>query len=52
MSGTFRLDIQTVTAGSRIAWLIEDHAIPVVSLAWAWRGGTALDPDEHAGARS
>jgi zinc protease len=50
VSGTFRLDIQTVTAGNRTAWLIEDHAIPVVSIAWAWRGGTALDPDEHAGA--
>ncbi|MGG5809867.1 M16 family metallopeptidase [Falsiroseomonas sp. CW058] len=47
---TFRLDIQQVTAGARTAWLIEDHSVPVVSLAWAWRGGAALDAPEHAGA--
>jgi len=50
VSGTFRLDIQSVVAGNRAAWLIEDHAVPVVSIAWAWRGGTALDADADAGA--
>jgi zinc protease len=50
MSGTFRLDIQQVTAGSRSAWLIEDHSVPVVAIAWAWRGGAALDDAAHAGA--
>lgn len=50
MSDTFRLDIQEVTAGGRSAWLIEDQSVPVVSLAWSWRGGAALDPDPHAGA--
>jgi zinc protease len=50
VSGSFRLDIQEVTAGGRSAWLIEDHSVPVVSLAWAWRGGAALDAAEHAGA--
>ncbi len=50
MSGAFRLDIQQVTAGTRTAWLIEDHSVPVVSLAWAWRGGAALDAAEHTGA--
>jgi zinc protease len=46
----FRLEIQQVTAGTRSAWLIEDQSVPVVSIAWAWRGGAALDADPHAGA--
>lgn len=50
MTTPFRLDIQTVTAGSRTAWLIEDHSVPVVSIAWGWKGGAALDADAHAGA--
>lgn len=50
MTAPFRLEIQQVQAGSRSAWLIEDHSVPVVSIAWAWRGGAALDPAEHAGA--
>ena len=52
MSAQFRLDIQQVTAGSRTAWLIEDQSVPVVSIAWAWRGGAALDAEAHAGALS
>jgi len=47
---TFRLDIQQVTAGTRSAWLIEDQSVPVISIAWAWRGGAALDTDAQAGA--
>lgn len=47
---SFRLDIQQVTAGTRSAWLIEDQSVPVISIAWAWRGGAALDADAHAGA--
>ncbi|MFM2150989.1 MAG: hypothetical protein RLZZ187_3295 [Pseudomonadota bacterium] len=47
---SFRLDIQQVTAGTRSAWLIEDQSVPVISIAWAWRGGAALDTDAHAGA--
>lgn len=50
MTTPFRLDIQQVTAGTRSAWLIEDQSVPVVSIAWAWRGGAALDTDAHAGA--
>lgn len=51
MSGDFRVEIQQVTApGGQTAWLIEDHAVPVVSLAWGWRGGAALDAPDHAGA--
>jgi zinc protease len=49
---SFQLDIQEVTAAGRTAWLIEDHSVPVVSVAWAWRGGAALDAAEHAGALS
>jgi zinc protease len=50
VTAPFRLEIQQVAAGGRSAWLIEDHSIPVVSIAWAWRGGAALDADAHAGA--
>lgn len=50
MTTPFRLDIQQVTAGTRSAWLIEDQSVPVVSIAWAWRGGAALDTDAQAGA--
>jgi zinc protease len=52
MTTPFTLDIQQVTAGDRSAWLIEDGSVPVVSIAWAWRGGAALDEDPHAGALS
>jgi zinc protease len=52
MSGSFTLDIQQVSVGGRSAWLIEDQSVPVVSIAWGWRGGAALDPDPHAGALS
>lgn len=50
MSGSFRLDIQEVASAGYSAWLIEDHSVPVVSIAWAWRGGAVLDAAEHAGA--
>lgn len=52
MSASFRLNIQQVTAGARSAWLIEDQSVPVVSIAWGWRGGAALDTDATAGALS
>ncbi len=45
----FSLPIQTVTAGPFSAWLVEDHAVPVVSLAWSWPGGAALDPAGQEG---
>jgi zinc protease len=47
---SFSLAIQDVTAGPYSAWLVEDHSVPVVSIAWAWQGGAALDAAEHAGA--
>jgi zinc protease len=40
----FSLPIQEVRAAGLTAWLVEDHSIPVVALAWSWRGGAALDP--------
>ncbi len=36
--------------GGLSAWLVEDHSVPVVSVAWAWEGGAALDPAERIGA--
>jgi len=50
MSGSFSIPIQVVEAGGVTAWLVEDHSVPVVSLAWSWPGGAALDSDEQAGA--
>lgn len=47
---SFSLAIQEVTAGPYTAWLAEDHSVPVVSIAWAWQGGAALDAPEHGGA--
>ncbi len=49
MSG-FRMNIQEVRAGGATAWLVEDHSVPVVSIAWSWGGGAALDAAERAGA--
>ncbi len=47
---TFSLAIQTVSAGPYTAWLAEDHSVPVVSIAWAWGGGAALDAPGQEGA--
>ncbi|WP_316978418.1 M16 family metallopeptidase [Shumkonia mesophila] len=39
------IDIQRVTsAGGIEAWLIEDHTNPIISVNFAFRGGSALDP--------
>lgn len=44
------LPIQTVTSpGGITAWLVEDNMVPVVSLQFAFRGGTSLDPVEKTG---
>jgi zinc protease len=48
MSG-FRLPIRRVEAGPFTAWLAEDRSVPVVSLAFAWDGGSALDPAGEEG---
>jgi zinc protease len=47
---SFSLPIQVVEAHGITAWLVEDHAIPVVALSWSWRGGAALDPKDEEGA--
>jgi zinc protease len=31
------------------AWLAEERSVPVVSIAWSWAGGAALDPDGQEG---
>src|SRR5439155_9339670 len=44
------MPIQRVTAASGVeAWLVEDHTIPVVTLAFAFAGGAALDPPGREG---
>ncbi|MFC7736097.1 M16 family metallopeptidase [Roseomonas sp. GCM10028921] len=54
MSGTipsgFTLPVQVVEAGGVTAWLAEDHAVPVISLAFSIPGGAALDPEGREGA--
>nr|WP_314072373.1 pitrilysin family protein [uncultured Roseococcus sp.] len=40
----FSVPIQVVEQGGITAWLVEDHSVPVVSLAWAWPQGAAADP--------
>ncbi len=42
-------DIQRIVSGGLEAWLVEDHATPVVSLSLAFRGGAALDPPGKEG---
>jgi len=40
----FSVPIQIVEQGGITAWLVEDHSVPVVSVAWAWPQGAAADP--------
>jgi zinc protease len=49
MTTSFTLPIQVVTAGPLTAWLVEDHAVPVVSVSWSWPGGAATDPAGQEG---
>jgi zinc protease len=43
-------DVVKVTSPGGIeAWLIEDHTVPIVSLAFGWKGGTAADPKGKEG---
>ena len=45
------MDIQRVVSPKHgiVAWLVEDHSVPVVSMSVAFRGGAALDPEGKAG---
>jgi zinc protease len=45
----FSLPIQVVEADGISAWLVEDQSVPVVSVAWSWAGGAALDPAGQEG---
>ena len=40
----FSVPIQVIEQSGITAWLVEDHSVPVVSLAWSWPGGSARDP--------
>ncbi|HYM04459.1 MAG TPA: pitrilysin family protein, partial [Stellaceae bacterium] len=42
--------IEPVTSpGGIVAWLVEDHSLPVVTFDVSFRGGAALDPPDKAG---
>jgi zinc protease len=40
---------RVVSPGGVEAWLVEEHAIPILSVKIAFRGGAALDPDGKEG---
>jgi zinc protease len=40
---------RVISPGDIEAWLVEDHALPVVSIRFAFRGGAALDPPGKGG---
>jgi len=42
--------VQAVASpGGIVAWLVEDHSLPVVTLDVSFRGGAALDPADKSG---
>ena len=44
------MQIQPITGASGVqAWLVEDHAVPVVTLRFSFPGGAALDPAGKGG---
>lgn len=44
------VDIQEVTSESGVtAWLVEDHSIPIVSVRFAFSGGSTQDPEGKEG---
>lgn len=40
---------RVVSPGGIEAWLVEDHSMPLISVALAFRGGAAADPADKAG---
>ncbi len=40
---------RVVSPGGIEAWLVEEHTVPIVSLRFVFRGGSALDPDGKEG---
>jgi len=45
----FALPITIIREAGITAWLVEDQSVPVVSINWAWPGGSAFDPQGHEG---
>lgn len=45
----FSVPIQVIEHASVTAWLVEDHSVPVVSVAWSWDGGAAMEPEGREG---
>jgi len=46
----YAIDIQVVKSDSGVtAWLVEEHSLPLVTMAAAFRGGAATDPDGKEG---
>jgi zinc protease len=45
----FSVPIQVIEHAGATAWLVEDYSVPVVSVAWSWDGGAALEPEGRAG---
>lgn len=44
------VEVQRVVSDQGIeAWLVEDHANPVISMSFAFKGGAALDPEGKPG---
>jgi zinc protease len=40
---------RVITPGGIEAWLVQDHALPLISLELGFRGGSAQDPEDKAG---
>ncbi|WP_120497788.1 pitrilysin family protein [Kiloniella sp. EL199] len=50
LSSAFAVDITEVTSPGGIkAWLIEDHSNPIISMKFAFTGGSSVDPDGKEG---
>lgn len=44
------IDIQQVVSpGGLTAWLVRDSSVPIISMSFAFKGGSALDPADKAG---
>lgn len=41
--------VPVTSPGGITAWLVEDHAVPIISLRLVFRGGTAIDPPGREG---
>ena len=45
VSGAQAVEVQEVRSSNGVvAWLVEDHSVPIVTVELAFRGGAALDP--------